>query len=72
MKVARPGRLELPTLSWKFAIVEQDSSGVPKFIGWANTKEEAEQLRMSAETVGWRKVAVHDAESLPLGLKHPV
>lgn len=49
--------------SWNFVIVGQDSNGLRKFIGQpVNTKELAERLRKSAETIGWRNVAIYDAD----------
>lgn len=48
--------------SWNFVVRGLDSNSAPKFIGQpTNTKGEAEKLRKSAETIGWRYVAVYDA-----------
>ena len=44
-----------------FSLIGYNSEDVPRFIGSVDTHEQAEELRTSAEIIGWRRVTVYDA-----------
>lgn len=47
--------------TWAFAVVGCDLSGHPKYVGFAQTYEEAVKLQENMIVVGWRQVAMVDA-----------
>jgi hypothetical protein len=47
---------------WQFAVVGCDANEVPHYLGFAETYDRAAQLRESTKLLGWRRVAVFDAE----------
>jgi len=46
---------------WNFAVVGCDSHDIPKYLGFVQTREEADKLQNNMETIGWRRVAIFDA-----------
>jgi hypothetical protein len=47
--------------TWAFAVVGCDLSDRPKYLGFAQTYEDAIKLQENMLVVGWRRVAVFDA-----------
>jgi hypothetical protein len=54
---------------WQFAVVGCDANEVPHYLGFAETYDRAAQLRESTKLLGWRRVAVFDAELRELTAK---
>ena len=48
--------------TWNFAVVGCDSADAPKHLGFADTRDEATWLQKNIEALGWRRVAIFDAE----------
>ena len=44
-----------------FAVVGCDSHDNPKYLGFTETREEADKFQKEMEKLGWRRVAVFDA-----------
>jgi hypothetical protein len=51
----------MKTENWNFTVVGCDSHNNPKYLGFTQTREEAETLQKNMEAVGWSRVAVFDA-----------
>jgi hypothetical protein len=47
--------------NWNFAVVGCDSKNVQKYLGFTETREEAETLQKNLEAAGWLRVAIFDA-----------
>jgi hypothetical protein len=47
--------------TWAFAVVGCDLNEHPKYLGFAQTYEDAIKLQENMSVVGWRRVAVFDA-----------
>jgi len=46
---------------WNFAVVGCDSHDNPKYLGFVQTRKEADRFQKEVEKLGWRRVAVFDA-----------
>lgn len=46
---------------WKFTVVGCDSNNIPKYLGNAETREEADKLQKHMEAAGWCRVAIFNA-----------
>ena len=47
--------------SWKFTVVGCDSDDIPKYLGFFETREDADKFQNEMEAAGLRRVAVFDA-----------
>lgn len=47
--------------SWSFTVVGCDSNNIPKYLGFTETREEADEYLKEMEAAGWRRVAIFDA-----------
>ncbi len=47
--------------SWSFAVVGCDSHNNPKYLGFFENREDADNCQKEMETAGWRRVAIFDA-----------
>jgi hypothetical protein len=55
------GTVSAKVESWNFAVVGCDSHDDPKYLGFVQTREEADNFQKEMEKLGWRRVAVFDA-----------
>ena len=46
---------------WAYTVVGCDSHNIPKYLGFTETREQAETLQKNMEAVGWSRVAIFDA-----------
>jgi hypothetical protein len=46
---------------WKYAIVGCDPTSLPRYLGFAETQQEAIEFLKNTERLGWQMVAVFDA-----------
>jgi hypothetical protein len=47
--------------NWNFTVVGCDSQDIPKYLGFTQTREEAETFKRNMEAVGWHRIAIFDA-----------
>jgi hypothetical protein len=50
------------TLTWEFAVLGFDLNNNPRYLGVAEKYEEAVKIQKNMTAMGWRRVAVFDAD----------